>query len=489
MAKQRILVIEEDPTLLRGISWILRDSGYDVVALSAADDLASIVERRSPDLILLDLDARAHDNQRLVAQIRSDKRWMDIPLITAGSDPEMLEGGVSRSDKYLRGSAANVAGPVSTDFLPKPLRVADLVARVQTQLRMRTVLRNAFDSLRSTERELIRARDEAQSRREVLDILQEIHATDTTEHIFSVLVRRLTTVLSSSDALVLIAKPGDFMGHVAASRGAVPVPHGPTAIDRFPIAAAALAEGQMLVLQDAPIWMGSQMSGSALAAPFSTDDGVRGVLLMRRSGEEPPFNQEHAELAGAVVSATASALQQARAIERAKADNARLEALAHTDPLTRVLNRRALTDRLAAELERASRYTSIVSLLMVDLDYFKALNDTYGHVAGDAALRWVAQTLQNAVRSVDMVARYGGEEFAVVLPETTTEGAFSFADRIRERIEAGRPSGAGSHIKLTVSIDVATFPTPGAQTVDEMIALADEALYRAKNAGRNTVRT
>jgi diguanylate cyclase (GGDEF)-like protein len=90
---------------------------------------------------------------------------------------------------------------------------------------------------------------------------------------------------------------------------------------------------------------------------------------------------------------------------------------------------------------------------------------------------------------VDLVARYGGEEFAIVLPETTTEGAFAFAERIRERIEEGRTRGNGAHISLTVSIGVATFPTPGVQSVDDMISLADEALYRAKGAGRNTVRT
>jgi diguanylate cyclase (GGDEF)-like protein len=223
--------------------------------------------------------------------------------------------------------------------------------------------------------------------------------------------------------------------------------------------------------------------------PFVLDKGSSGCVLIRRSFDEPPFTEQNADLAQAVVTAAISAVERARAMERTKADNARLEALAHTDPLTRVLNRRALMDRLTSELDRAARYETIVSLLMVDLDYFKQLNDTFGHLAGDEALRWVAQLLQSAVRSVDLVARYGGEEFAVVLPETTTEGAFAFAERIRERIELGRIRGNGSHIHLTVSIGVATFPSPGVRSVDDMIALADEALYRAKAAGRNAVRT
>ena len=495
LGRQRILLIEEDPTLLRGISWLLKDSGYDVVALSAAGDLASIVERRAPDLILLDLDARGHDNHRLLAQIRADRRWVDIPLVTTGSDARVA--GVDRGNGNGAGQGAG-GGPVTTDFVPKPLRVTDLLSRVQAQLRMRVVLRNAFESLRSTERELVRARDEAQSRREVMDILQEIHADLSPDGIYTILARRLTRVLGASDAVVILAQPGDKIGHVVAAYGDAPVRQGPLSLDLHPQASAALEHGRIVLVESVTEGdEGDERSHdgekkethSSIAVPFQVDQGAGGVLLVRRSRDESPFTDQNAEVASAVVAAAVAAIQRARVIERAKADNARLEALAHTDPLTRVLNRRALMDRLTSELDRATRYSTIVSLLMVDLDYFKRLNDSYGHVVGDEALRWVAQTLQSTVRSVDLVARYGGEEFAIVLPETTTEGAFAFAERIRERIEAGRLRGNGAHLRVTVSIGVATFPTPGVQSVDDMIGLADEALYRAKGAGRNTVRT
>jgi two-component system cell cycle response regulator len=304
-----------------------------------------------------------------------------------------------------------------------------------------------------------------------------------------VLARRLTHALAAADTIVVLAQGGDKIGHVVASHGSGLVKQGPVALDNFPEAGAALEHGRIVLVENVSESGENPRVRSIIAVPFVLDHGSGGVLITRRSSDEPPFNEENAEVASAVVHAAVAALQRARFIERAKADNARLEALAHTDPLTRVLNRRALTDRLTSELDRAGRYDSIVSLLMVDLDHFKRLNDTYGHVAGDEALRWVAQTLQRTVRSVDLVARYGGEEFAIVLPETTTEGAFAFAERIRERIEEGRTRGNGAHISLTVSIGVATFPTPGVQSVDDMISLADEALYRAKGAGRNTVRT
>lgn len=185
------------------------------------------------------------------------------------------------------------------------------------------------------------------------------------------------------------------------------------------------------------------------------------------------------------------------ALQRARDDNARLEVLAHTDPLTQALNRRALTQRLAAELDRARRYDAVVTLLMIDLDYFKAVNDQYGHAAGDTALRRIADLLHHAVRSVDVVARYGGEEFVIVLPETTETGAVAFAERIRERIEqewlpmsvVADVAGLADGFRITASVGVATFPAPLVDSADDFFARADAALYRAKAEGRNCVRT
>jgi two-component system cell cycle response regulator len=176
-------------------------------------------------------------------------------------------------------------------------------------------------------------------------------------------------------------------------------------------------------------------------------------------------------------------------METTRADNRRLEALAQTDPLTDALNRRALTERLNAELERARRYDSMVTLLMIDLDHFKRINDTYGHLVGDDVLMALAALLQHEVRSVDLVARYGGEEFVIVLPETREEGAVAFAERIRERIEAHPFSMAdGPTLQVTASIGVATFPAPRVATVEDLFTRADQALYRAKAEGRNRVR-
>jgi diguanylate cyclase (GGDEF)-like protein len=171
------------------------------------------------------------------------------------------------------------------------------------------------------------------------------------------------------------------------------------------------------------------------------------------------------------------------------AENRRLQELATKDPVTLALNRRAFADRLRVEMDRSRRFGSPLSILLVDIDHFKRVNDTAGHLAGDNVLREVAREISEAVRTVDIVARYGGEEFVVILPETLLEGAGIFAERLRERISSREFAAGDGKIRLTVSVGIATFPTPDVSTADELFARADSAMYRAKDGGRNQVRS
>ncbi len=227
-----------------------------------------------------------------------------------------------------------------------------------------------------------------------------------------------------------------------------------------------------------------------MALPFAIDRAQRGVFLLRRTREQPPLGPEDVDFAEAVISAAVAVVQRAQVIETTRADNARLEQLATTDPLTQLLNRRALTERLTQEMERALRYDGSVALLLIDLDHFKRVNDTHGHLVGDAVLRDMAELLIAQVRVGVVVGRFGGEEFLVELAEADDDGAAAFAERIRERVDAhafpGRDAGPSLH--LTASIGVATFPAALIESVEDLFARADAALYRAKADGRNRVR-
>jgi diguanylate cyclase (GGDEF)-like protein len=161
--------------------------------------------------------------------------------------------------------------------------------------------------------------------------------------------------------------------------------------------------------------------------------------------------------------------------------------LAIIDGLTEVYNRRYLQNYLAHELACACRYERHLSLALFDVDHFKRINDTLGHLGGDAALRELAVRVKETVRSTDVVARFGGEEFAVVMPDTCPEQALLCGERLRQGI-AARPFWLqDGPYPVTISLGVATYPGKGPASPDELIRRADERLMHAKRAGRNRV--
>ncbi|MFN3076339.1 MAG: GGDEF domain-containing protein [Alphaproteobacteria bacterium] len=163
-----------------------------------------------------------------------------------------------------------------------------------------------------------------------------------------------------------------------------------------------------------------------------------------------------------------------------------LQYLASTDPLTGASNRRRLLAAGNEEVVRSSRHAHPFSVLMLDLDHFKNVNDTHGHAVGDEVLRQFSMTCQDMLRQNDLLGRCGGEEFAVLLPETEAEGARTLAERLRARVEAMRIPVENGTLTVTVSIGIAAF-VPGDTLVEDLLKRADHALYQAKARGRNQV--
>ena len=156
------------------------------------------------------------------------------------------------------------------------------------------------------------------------------------------------------------------------------------------------------------------------------------------------------------------------------------------DALTEVHNRRYFLLRLEDEFRRAQRYDNPLALVLVDLDQFRGINESFGHLVGDGVLRAVAQCLVAAVRETDTVARTGGDEFACILPQTHLAGALTVAERIRRDVAALR-TGPTADVLLTASVGVGSHPAVQVQTAEELIAAADGCLARAKREGRNRV--
>jgi diguanylate cyclase (GGDEF)-like protein len=215
---------------------------------------------------------------------------------------------------------------------------------------------------------------------------------------------------------------------------------------------------------------------SWLGVPIVIYDDAVGVLSVQ-SREKDAFSDDEKRLLEAIGAQAAVAIQ-----------NARLYELATVDGLTGLYTRRYFDSRLREELERCRRFGTACSLVLLDIDDFKQLNDTYGHPLGDRVLRELAQVVRRAMRGVDIAARYGGEEFAFILPRTSIVDAHQVAERIRQDVADARvTTGEGVILAATASLGVACFPESGAEDAAGMVHRADVALYRAKATGKNRV--
>ncbi len=488
----RVLLVDDDPSFVEGISWALREHGYGVEGLDGARALlARLADHAAalPDVVLLDILLGDGDGVDLLRHLKDDERWCDVPVLMLSS---------AAAEEYTVRSL----GIGAADFVRKPVRPRELAARVAAHLRAGATLRTTRDALRRTEEELVRARADAENRRKLVDILHEVTGDLAADEIYHLLARRVARGLSVAHCAVIL-DGGAGVGIVATAFELPKLRAAEVTLAHFPEVGEALATSAPVLVEDVathPLYTGrapAALDGgaapirSSIALPFAVDRATRGVFLLRRTREQPPLTAEDVAFAEAVIGAAVAVVQRAQMIETTRADNVRLEHLATTDPLTGLLNRRALSERLTTEMERALRYDTSVALLLVDLDHFKRVNDTHGHLAGDGVLRAVAELLAEEARSSDLVARYGGEEFLVVLPETDAAGATVLAERMRERVagHAFRAWEDGHTLHVTASIGVATFPVARIESVEDLFARADAALYRAKADGRDRVRS
>jgi diguanylate cyclase (GGDEF)-like protein len=224
--------------------------------------------------------------------------------------------------------------------------------------------------------------------------------------------------------------------------------------------------------------------GSVVAFPLSCRDRHVGALISldRQTSRQPPrLSVSVTRAIGQLLEPAAAAIDNALLLKRA-------EALSVTDDLTHLYNSRFLNLVLRREEKRARRSGRPLSLLFIDLDGFKTINDQHGHLSGSRALVEAAAVIRGSSRETDAVARFGGDEFALVLPETGGDGAFAVGERIRERI-AGHTflASEGLDIHLTASVGVATLPAV-ASSAEELVQAADRAMYQVKQSGKNGIR-
>jgi two-component system cell cycle response regulator len=482
-----VVVADDDLHVSGVLSWLLRERGYAVSAVPSGDPLFELLRERPADLVVLNIGDQSA--QETLRRLRAEENARAIPIVVSG---------VKTPDEA---SLAMRSG--ADDCLSQPLHVRELLAAVSAQLRARENVRMMRDALARREEELQRALDDIAASRQLVEILNEVTTDLTAAEIYRVLARRVARALDIRHCSVVLAEVGDINATVVAAYEDPSIKDLEVRIERYPEFVAALRTQRPVLVSDVlqePMfaeireqWKAEGRTApvrSVLSIPFNLDRKRSGLFFLRTERGERVLTAEDAAFAEVVIRAAVAAIRRSQALESTRADNRRLEELATTDALTRLLNRRALLERLSAEVDRSRRFKSHLSLLMLDLDYFKSINDQHGHLVGDAILRQVGSLLAASIRTVDVAARYGGEEFVMILPETSTDGAMIFAERVRERIREHRfEVDANRNFHLTCSVGVATFPSQRVTSTDDLFARADEALYRAKSGGRNMVRS
>ena len=316
----------------------------------------------------------------------------------------------------------------------------------------------------------------------LLDMVRAVHATTAPDQIASAVVDRTASWLPLTCWLIVA---GDAQGQlgVLASHGAA------TGLEP-----AACSVAQWVIARDDAFSSGDLSADNRVAT-----DAVGAVLALPLRGRErsvaaivgfdgpvstvaPQLGAELGRALETLLVPAGFALDVALTLKRA-------EALSVTDDLTRLYNARYLNIALRRETRLAHRAGRPLSLLFIDLDGFKSINDSHGHLAGSRALVEAGTVVRLSTRETDIVARFGGDEFALVLPDTGAQGALAVAERIRERVARHRFLAAeGLDIHLTASIGVATFPDM-ASTPDELVQAADAAMYRVKDCGKNGIRS
>ena len=470
----KIIVADDDQALSRTLSWILKENGYDVLMVPGGEHLFDHLQSEPFDLLLLDIMMPKVDGLQLLQKVKADPRYKDLPVLMISSMPP--EEATVRS-----------LGLGAADFIPKPFRVRELLARVKAHLRVG--------------RELNQARAEARSRSEMIDIMQEVTTSLKPEEIYQILVRRVAHALNISRCSIIMAGPEDVTATVVAAFENPDLHNLSVDLAKYPEVRRALVTGEVVLVRDAttdPLYDQVRGDWSAKGEPVQTRSAIAlrfllrgqpaGVFFLRTTSEDAPLNDQDIQFAEQIIAAAVSALEKAYDLESAVMGQEQMRHLAETDPLTNCFNRRALMEKLEQEMDRAARYATMLTGMMIDIDNFKQINDTHGHLVGDRVLKQLANLLKREQRSVDIVARYGGEEFVVLLPETTSAESRNFAERILRRVANYDFGDSSQTVRVTISIGIASYPGERVTDGESLLRLADNHLYRAKSDGRNRFR-
>ncbi len=448
----KILLVDDEQDLLLNMETALKGEGYEVITAENGREAIVLARSARPDLVIMDCMMPDMDGITACRHIKEDPVTANINVIFLTA-------------KDMAGDMVEGLDSGAMDYITKPFHYDALFARLRS-----------FQRLYNYQKQLS-AMVEFSSAINQLDIQKLV--AELLAHLTSIIHVELFSIFLYDEKLKQMALIASNHPYLADTRELV------LEIDQTPLMRDVVEQKRVIHITEfskSAYSVGHRekyRDDYAIGVPLIMGSRLIGVMNLNGNSHgffnKPDFTfimlaAEH------IASAISNALQYRR-----------IQEMAVTDSLTGVFNRRHFFEQLAAEWERFDRYNSILSVIMADIDFFKKINDTWGHPCGDVVLAQTAKILKSHLRKVDTVARYGGEEFVILLPETSAEEAALVAERMRADIASHAFMWDENRISATISLGVADATEERTTASEFLLRNADQKLYRAKETGRNRV--
>ncbi|MBI5286676.1 MAG: diguanylate cyclase, partial [Deltaproteobacteria bacterium] len=370
------------------------------------------------------------------------------------------------------------------DFIPKPFDEVELLARVKAQLRIKSL----YDTVERDKRDLTT----------ILEITRTASSTLDSSKILYYIVKKVAEITDAARCSIILIGEKDA-GYVLASNDDPAIKDLKIDLQRYPEIKRVLSTGRPVIVDDmaedpllTPVRnLIMPLKGmSILVLPITWGEEILGTLFLRSRRVNRSFTKGEIDLCEVIANSCSRALRNARMYEHIKNERDRLKDMAITDQLTGTYNHTHFYTRLNEEFDKAVRYQFPFSLIMLDIDDFKRINDTYGHRKGDYILKEVANAIKKAIRKGDILARYGGDEFIILLSNTLLQGALEQAERIRQMVRNHNYNYKGIvEEDISISLGVSSLPHEMVKEPGDLVNLADKALYESKKSEVNKVTT
>lgn len=464
--KIKILIVDDDKTICTTLAQILREEKYEVVAKETGKSALALLDKYDFNVIIVDLKLPDIDGLTLLEKVR--EKIPDIIGIVITAYPG-ADTAISALKKEV------------SDYIIKPFDVNQIKVTIRKSLERKMLERE--------NRKLLSIlTNDKENLTKILQIGRKMSSFRSVKKIANFLVEKSCELLKAEKGSLMLLEKDKLV--IVASKGIDKKVAKTVSVKLGEAIAGWVAQyGKPLLVKDIEKEMRisstrrqKYKSKSFLSLPLKVKGKVIGVVnVTDKIDENKIFNTNDLKYLSIIVNQGAAILENTMLYEK-------LANEAITDSITGVFNHRYFKIQLQREIKRSKRYSYPLSLIMIDIDYFKKYNDTYGHLMGDLTLKLIAEVLKDNIRTSDILCRYGGDEFVIILPHTNLLSAMNVAEKLRKTVEnynlyRGGPNKSKKQIHLTISLGISAYRD--GDTAEELIKQADQALYRAKKSGRN----